>query len=237
MTESQPPQPVSQSRIDAVVEVLSMIAVGEMDMSKIRSTLPDRHDNFGEIEQLLRTLASDLGEVLAANEQYTNEIEETASQLQDKLATIERQQLAIHDLSTPVLEIWTDVLTLPIVGVVDTKRSIDMTERLLHAIVARQAKCVIIDITGVDLVDTATADHFVKMIRASAMLGAHCVVCGISPDVAQTLTRIGVELQDVHTLRSLKDALRHCLRYLQRIDADRKAVRRVTADRTQNQES
>jgi rsbT co-antagonist protein RsbR len=93
-----------------------------------------------------------------------------------------------------VIEVWDSVLSLPIIGVVDTRRSLDMTERLLEAIVRHQARCVIIDVTGVEMVDTATADHFVKMIKAAEMLGTTCVVSGISPAVAQTLTRIGVEL-------------------------------------------
>ena len=207
--------PVSRARLANLLETLSMMAVGDLDPPKLRELLEnEQEDELGQVERMLCTLATDLAEVLRANEAYVAEIEKTASDLEEKLRTIERQQLAIHDLSTPVIEIWDDILTLPIVGVVDTKRSVDMTERLLHAIVDRQAKCVIIDITGVDIVDTATADHFVKMIRASAMLGAYCVVSGISPDVAQTLTRIGVELDGVKTLRSLKDALRHCFAHL-----------------------
>ena len=234
MNDSQQLHTVGADRIEALVEVLSMIAVGDMDVARIRGLLPDRDDALGQVEKLLATLAGDLGEVLAANEQYTKEIEATAAELQDKLDTIERQQLAIQDLSTPVIEIWNDVLTLPIVGVVDTKRSVDMTERLLQAIVDRQAKCVIIDITGVDVVDTSTADHFAKMVRAAAMLGAHCVVCGISPDVAQTLARIGVEFDDVQTLRSLKDALRHCLAHLDELEGRRRTLRR-RSQRKQNE--
>ena len=180
--------------------------------------------------------AADLGEVLQANEHYTAQIEATARDLQAKLDTIERQQLAIAELSTPVLEIWTDVLALPIVGIVDTQRSVEMTERLLQAIVERQARCVIIDITGVDVVDTATADHFVKMVRAAAMLGAHCVVCGISPDVAQTLARIDVELTDVTTMRSLKDALTHCLAHIEALDRPR-ARRRASRPRLHREET
>lgn len=226
MSTDSPRLEVEASRVEAVVEVLSMIAVGDLDMDRIRAALPGTEDDFGRMESLLCTLAGDLGEVLTANELYTKEIETTAAALQDKLDTIERQQLAIADLSTPVLEIWQDVLVLPIVGVVDTQRSSDMTERLLESIVDRQARCVIIDITGVDLVDTATADHFIKMIRACSLLGAHCVVCGIGSDFAQTLARIGVELQDVRTLRSLRDALHHCLDHLETLDARRRARRR-----------
>jgi rsbT co-antagonist protein RsbR len=209
---------VSRSRVANLLEVLSNMAVGDLEPPQLKEMLTSGYDDeLGQVEQVLCTLATDLAEVLRANEQYVAEIEKTAADLEEKLRTIERQQLAIADLSTPVIEIWDDILTLPIVGVVDTKRSVDMTERLLHAIVDRQARCVIIDITGVDIVDTATADHFVKMIRASDMLGAYCVVSGISPDVAQTLTRIGVELDGVRTLRSLKDALRHCFLHIRTI--------------------
>jgi rsbT co-antagonist protein RsbR len=213
---------VERSRVANLLEVLSAMAVGDLEPPRLREMLGSGiDDELGQVEQVLCALATDLAEVLRANEQYVAEIEKTASDLEEKLRTIERQQLAIADLSTPVIEIWDDVLTLPIVGIVDTKRSVDMTERLLHAIVERQAKCVIIDITGVDIVDTATADHFVKMIRASAMLGAYCVVSGISPDVAQTLTRIGVELEGVRTLRSLKDALRHCFLHMRSLPRGR----------------
>ncbi len=225
---------IDAQRVSAVLDVLSMIAVGELDIDTIKDKLPTRKDAFGEVETMLRTLATDLGEVLRANDQYTQQIEATARDLQAKLDTIERQQLAIADLSTPVLEIWTDILALPIVGIVDTQRSLEMTERLLQTIVDRQARCAIIDITGVDVVDTATADHFVKMVRAAAMLGTHCVVCGISPDVAQTLARIDVELTDVTTMRSLKDALYHCLAHVEQLD--RPGRRPLLPDRNQETE-
>jgi rsbT co-antagonist protein RsbR len=225
---------VARERVANLLEVLSMMAVGDLEPPKLKEMLASgNEDELGQVEQVLCTLATDLAEVLRANEQYVAEIEKTAADLEEKLRTIERQQLAIADLSTPVIEIWDDILTLPIVGIVDTKRSVDMTERLLHAIVDRQARCVIIDITGVDIVDTATADHFVKMIRASDMLGAYCVVSGISPDVAQTLTRIGVELDGVRTLRSLKDALRHCFLHIRTLDraAEASGASRPLAER------
>lgn len=234
MNDSEPVLTVTRPRIANMLEVLSMIAIGDLDSEKIREMVEEHDDDFGQLEKMVRVLATDLAEVLDANERYTREIEKTAAELEDKLQTIERQQLAIQDLSTPVIEIWDDVLTLPIVGIVDTKRSVDMTERLLHAIVDRQAKYVIIDITGVDMVDTATADHFVKMIRASDMLGAHCVVSGISPDVAQTLTRIGVELDGVRTLRNLKDALRHCFAHLRAANREPDASKSRSARNPEN---
>ena len=204
---------VSRDRIRRVVEALSAVSIGDFTSERCQIQ-SGADDAFGEIESVLGVLVGDLGEVLSANDSYVKEIERSARETQQRLETIERQQDAISELSTPIIEIWDDVLTLPIIGVVDTRRSLDMTERLLFQIAERRAQCVIIDITGVDVVDTMTADHFVKMIRAAGMLGAYCVVSGITPEVAQTLVRIGVELDGVRTVRNLKDALKRCFVHL-----------------------
>jgi rsbT co-antagonist protein RsbR len=113
------------------------------------------------------------------------------------------------------MEIWNDVLVLPIVGVVDTKRSMDIMGNLLEQIVARQAKCVIIDVTGAEIVDTRTADYLLKVVRAASLLGSRCVLTGLSPAVAQTLVEIGADLTEVRTLRNLEAGLLDCLRFLE----------------------
>ena len=105
----------------------------------------------------------------------------------EKNDLLERMQTAIQELSTPVLELWDDVLALPVIGIVDSKRSAEMMERLLEEIVRRQAEFVIIDITGVELVDTATADRFIKLVTAVEYLGARCMLTGVRGAVAQTL--------------------------------------------------
>jgi rsbT co-antagonist protein RsbR len=122
------------------------------------------------------------------------------------------QQAAIRELSTPIIEVWTGVLCLPVVGVVDSQRSAEMTETLLEMIVTKQARTAIVDITGIDVMDTKTADHFIKMARAVRLLGAECVISGINPGIAQTLTHIGVDLTGVRTMRNLRDALQFHLR-------------------------
>ncbi len=129
---------------------------------------------------------------------------------------ITRQQYAIQELSTPILQLWDDVLALPVIGVVDTRRSMDIMERLLSEIVGRQSKFVILDITGVEIVDTKTADHFIKLIRAAKLLGTQCIVTGIRPAVAQTLVEIGVDLSSIITLRDLQEGLRRCLQDMER---------------------
>jgi len=125
---------------------------------------------------------------------------------------VAHEQAAIRELSTPIIEVWASVLCLPVVGIVDSQRSAEMTETLLETIVAKQARMAIVDITGIDVMDTKTADHFIKMARAVRLLGAECIISGINPGIAQTLTHIGVDLTGIRTLRSLRDALQVHLR-------------------------
>ncbi|MCA9683700.1 MAG: STAS domain-containing protein [Myxococcales bacterium] len=134
--------------------------------------------------------------------------------LRAKVETIEIQAAAIRELSTPIMEVWDDVLVVPIIGMVDTQRSVDIMERVLAAIAMQGARCLIIDITGVDTVDTRTADYLIKIVDAAKLLGAFCVITGIGPGVAQTLVALGVDLSGVTTLRNLKQGLRACLRQL-----------------------
>jgi rsbT co-antagonist protein RsbR len=114
-----------------------------------------------------------------------------------------------------VLEVWDEVLTLPVVGVVDTERSAQMTERLLTEVVQSRCRFVIIDLTGVQLIDSSTADRIIKLSRSVQLLGAECILTGIQPAVAQTLVELGVEFSNVNTQRNLKRALQLCMRTLQ----------------------
>lgn len=133
------------------------------------------------------------------------------SQLEEVAA---QREMTIRELSTPVMEIWDDVLVLPVVGIVDTRRSMEIMNTLLERIVETQARCVIIDITGVEVVDTKTADYLLRVSRAAGLLGSRCVLTGLSPAVAQTLVEIGADLAEVQTLRNLKEGLRDSLKYL-----------------------
>jgi anti-anti-sigma regulatory factor len=137
-----------------------------------------------------------------------------ARELEEKLNIINQQQEAIRELSTPIMEVWDDVLVLPVVGVVDTRRSMEIMNTLLEKIVNSQSRCIIIDITGVEIVDTKTADYLLKVVSAAQLLGARCVLTGINPAVAQTLVEIGADLSQVKTLRSLKEGLTDSIRFL-----------------------
>lgn len=131
---------------------------------------------------------------------------------EERLETIERQRLAIADLSAPIIDVWDGILALPVVGLVDTQRSIELTERLLNRIASSGTRSVIVDLTGVDIVDTMTANHLLQMIRAASLLGTLSVLSGISPQIAQTLVQLDVDLSEITTVRNLKEALKVCLR-------------------------
>ena len=146
-------------------------------------------------------LRSDLGK---QNEQLEKGMQENAK-LVDQLRS------AVSELSTPVIELWESVLALPIVGRVDTERSNQMSERLLEAVQQYRARFVIIDLTGVSLIDTHTAGHFIRLARAVGLLGSECVIAGIQATMAQTLIGLGVDLGMYKTTRSLKQALEYCI--------------------------
>nr|WP_255216328.1 XylR N-terminal domain-containing protein [Pseudenhygromyxa sp. WMMC2535] len=126
----------------------------------------------------------------------------------------ERQRVAISELSTPILEIWDEILVLPLIGTIDSARGLAIMTKLLDAIVSGQARCVIIDITGVDMVDTHVSNTLLEVVQAASLLGTYCVITGINPSVAQTLVSLDAMLSGVVTLRDLKQGLRACLRFL-----------------------
>jgi rsbT co-antagonist protein RsbR len=133
-------------------------------------------------------------------------------QLIENTRVIERQSETIRDLATPIIQVWDEVICLPIIGAVDGGRATVMMEGLLDAIVKEQARHAIVDLTGVDLVDTSTADHLIKLFRAARVLGVESILCGIRPAVAQTMVGLGLDLGSVRTARTLREALKWCIR-------------------------
>lgn len=123
---------------------------------------------------------------------------------------------AIDELSTPVIQLWEGVLALPIVGALDSGRATQMSNTLLETIQARRTRIAVIDLTGVRGLDSATIDHLFRMVRAAALLGSRCVISGMSPDTAQTVASLGLDLGDLRSFRSLEEALRFAMREIAR---------------------
>jgi rsbT co-antagonist protein RsbR len=153
--------------------------------------------------------------------------EELATSESAKAQLIDRLRYSIDELSNPILEVWDDVLAMPIIGVVDSRRTADMVQRLLGEVSRTQASFVIIDLTGVEIVDTKTADHLMKLMRKVEVVGARCVLTGIRPAVAETLVDIGVDFGRLTTLRNLKHGLREALRHTRR---DREGMKDLDLD-------
>ncbi|WP_437947107.1 AAA family ATPase [Sorangium sp. So ce296] len=139
------------------------------------------------------------------------EREASAATLSEKLAIIERQQQAISSLSTPIIEVWDGVLTMPVLGDIDARTAAHMMEALLDAIVRKQSRHVIVDVTALQSVDSATADHLIRVVRAAKLLGSEGIIVGIRPEVAQTIVSIGLDLASVATHANLRQALLRCM--------------------------
>ena len=108
---------------------------------------------------------------------------------------------------TPVNILWEDILMIPIFGTIDSKRAQEIMETMLTKIIDTGHKTIILDILGVATVDSAVANHIIKIAKATKLMGCACIISGISPEIAQALVNLGIELGDVKTTSTLQDAL------------------------------
>lgn len=125
-----------------------------------------------------------------------------------------RMEMVIRDLSTPVLQIRERLLLAPIIGIMDPERATQLTNQLLAAIRAHRARVVVIDITGVAVMDSYAANYLLRTVEASRLLGAHVIVTGLSPDIAQTLVKLGVDLGKLRTVGDLQGGIEEAERLL-----------------------
>jgi rsbT co-antagonist protein RsbR len=157
-----------------------------------------------------------LNSILDAYEPAANRIANTVAVgfVQERERIIREQQEAIRELSTPVLQVRERLLILPIIGAIDPQRARQLTEQLLRAIRTNRAKVVVIDITGVAALNSVVASHLVQTVEASRLLGAMVIVTGLSPEIAQTLVTIGVDLGKMHTVGDLQGGIEEAERLL-----------------------
>ena len=157
-----------------------------------------------------------LNRILDAYEPAANRIANTVvvGFVQERERIIREQQEAIRELSTPVLQVRERLLILPIIGVIDPQRARQLTEQLLRGIRTNRAKVVVIDITGVAAMDSQIANHLVQTVEASRLLGATVIVTGLSPEIAQTLVNIGVDLGKMNTVGDLQGGIEGAERLL-----------------------
>ena len=130
----------------------------------------------------------------------------TEAYLQSRDSIISRQQQELMELSTPVVQLWDNILALPLIGTLDSERTQVVMENLLEKVVETGASIAIIDITGVPTVDTLVAQHLLKTVAAARLMGADCIISGIRPQIAQTIVHLGINLADIITKATLADA-------------------------------
>jgi rsbT co-antagonist protein RsbR len=129
------------------------------------------------------------------------------------IETIGRHQAAIRELSTPVIRVHEGILLLPLVGTIDSHRAQQVMESVLLKITEDQAKCIIIDIAGVPVVDTKVADSLMKTTAAARLLGSQTILTGISAQVARTIVQLGVDISSMHTLNRLSEGIELALSF------------------------
>ena len=110
-------------------------------------------------------------------------------------------------LLTPLTQVWDQVIMIPVVGLLDSVRTQRILEMALSGIQAYRAKVLILDIMGVAVVDEAVASHILKISEAARLMGCHCLLTGVSPDIARTVVEQGVDLRGIATHSSLRDGL------------------------------
>ena len=170
-----------------------------------RSLFEKYHKDFGLLNR-----------VLDAYEPAANRIANTVavSFVQERERIIRQQAEAIRELSTPVLQVRERLLILPIIGVLDDQRADQLTEQLLGGIRRHRAKVVVIDITGVPEITAEVANHLVQAVDASRLMGAGVIITGLSPEIAQTLVTIGVDLTKINTVGDLQGGIEEAERLL-----------------------
>src|SRR5206468_6789540 len=157
-----------------------------------------------------------LNAVLDAYEPAANRIANTVAVgfVQERERIIREQQEAIRELSTPVLQVRERLLILPIIGVIDSLRTRQLTEQLLRGVRHHRAKVVVVDITGVPTIDSTAANHLLQTVEASRLMGARVIVTGLSAEIAQTLVAIGGDLSTLNTVGDLQGGIEEAERLL-----------------------
>jgi rsbT co-antagonist protein RsbR len=155
-------------------------------------------------------IITDITEIRRRQEQT----ERLEAEIQEKMTIIEAQTSLLDQLAVPVIQVWQDILLLPLIGVIDSRRAAQVLDSLLESISRAGAQIVIIDITGVPVVDTSVASYLIRAVQASQLLGCHSVMVGISPEIAQTLVGLGVDFSRITTRATLQNGLEYALRRL-----------------------
>ncbi|MBN2246781.1 MAG: STAS domain-containing protein [Candidatus Aminicenantes bacterium] len=194
-----------QERIDKIEEAMVNVATGDFS---VRLETPIE-DEFTTVEAGINLMIEDLSEELRQREKKEKELRDKLTTIEKQKQTILQQQEDLMELSSPVIKIWDDVLVLPVIGTVDSRRAQIMMENLLQSIVDSGCSIAILDITGVLRIDTQVANHLIKTVEAVRLLGGECIISGISPAIAQTIVQLGIDLSAIKTKANLQEGMKY----------------------------
>jgi anti-anti-sigma regulatory factor/HAMP domain-containing protein len=186
----------------------------------------DSHDEIGQLARSFNSMSAALGasraELMAANAQLEAKVRERTADLD--MAVVHMEQLVanqqellrtLREVSTPVIPVLEGVLAAPLIGQIDDKRAEHMTRELLTRIERERARTVLLDITGVPVIDTHVAQTLMRVVSASRLLGAEVVLVGVAPEVAQTIVALGIDLGGLRTAANLRSAVEQLLAHRQ----------------------
>jgi CHASE3 domain sensor protein/anti-anti-sigma regulatory factor len=198
-------------RVQQVTKAATRIADGD---NTVRCELPASDDEvglmgatFNTMAQIIQQRTDDLVAQYQVAEAARCEAESTREQLATQLAVVDQQQAIIREMSVPILPVRSSTLVMPLVGSLDSSRLALMQSQALHAIERSDTRHLILDITGVPIIDTQVALGLTQLVQAARLLGVNVDIVGIRPEVAQAIVGLGVEIRDVRTFSNLQAAL------------------------------
>jgi rsbT co-antagonist protein RsbR len=206
---------------EAVYEILSGISI-----TRARQGFSPRETGLYVLslkEALLQTLQSEIRDDAQALYEATVKVNRLIDNfsivtfetfIKGREEVILRQTDEITEISTPVIRVWDGILALPIIGTLDSARTQVVMENLLQEIVQTGSGIAILDISGVPAVDSLVAQHLIKTVSATRLMGAECIISGIRPEIAQTVVHLGIDLSNIITKASLASALRYAFALL-----------------------
>lgn len=206
---------VNSSDFDGVIEILSGISI-----TRARQGFSPRETGafiFSLKEALLQLIQQEIKddkEILYQSTLQLNRLLDSFSIvtfetfIKGREEVILRQTDEITEISTPVIRVWDGILALPIIGTLDSARTQVVMENLLQEIVETGSSIAILDISGVPAVDSLVAQHLIKTVSATRLMGAECIISGIRPEIAQTIVHLGIDLSNIITKATLASALK-----------------------------
>jgi rsbT co-antagonist protein RsbR len=200
---------IHPARLERIVTAVALATTGLFD-GAATTLAPTIEDELGLVEEALRMFFDELRAAETKTSAAISALTSSKKELEEKIGTIETQRREIDELSAPIIDVWSGVLTLPLMGLLDVERAALITEALLRRVTDTRARWVLVDLTGVRTIDAATAEHLGRLVQAVALIGARCIVTGIGPHLVGPLLAFD-GLQRFRPMRTLQEGLQYCM--------------------------